>query len=144
MIRKLFLPLSILIIIGISIFFFKQSEPDASPVASPVSQKVIESVAGPEPEQPDVDESAPESIDQTGLAVKDLRRQGRYVLGTVTDPYGTPVPRARIQAMPEDGGPPHVAAGKDDGSFYVMAPAGVAHTLVIEVAGVPSLEVDAP
>ena len=141
----------VVLLAAVGLFFLRQQGGgDAvEPASIPQSEKSVEATATP-PEKPEVKPEADADadlalpIDQSGLAVKDLRRQGRYVLGVVTDPYGTPVPRARIQAIPDDGGPPHDAVGKDDGSFYIMAPSDQAHTLVIEVAGVPTLEVIAP
>ena len=147
MVRKMFLPL-LALVLAVGLLFFLRQTPEIDqakpgPVVSEAEKPV--GVAETQASAPTITaETEPLPIDETALGVKDLRRQGRYVLGVVTDPHGTPVPRARIQAVPGDGGPPYNAVGKDDGSFYVMAPANVAHTLVIEVAGVPALEVDAP
>lgn len=144
--RKLALIVVLAVVMGLFIFRKTEKVESESGIRNPPPQELEQVEAGTSelPETSDQPADPPLPIDETGLLVRNLRREGRYVLGIVTDPYDTPVPRARVQAVPDDGGPPYDAVGKDDGSFYIMAPTGVAYKLVIEVSGTPTLEILAP
>ena len=72
------------------------------------------------------------SEDLPALEIFDLKRQGRYLMGTVRDERGLPLTGILIKAKGTDGAPPYTAVTKKDGSFFVTAPAGQAYVLIID------------
>lgn len=57
------------------------------------------------------------------------------VTGNVTDPFGAPVPEARVTVSAEDGGVRAVATTSLDGAFRVAELAGGRYTITAEAAG---------